>query len=166
MRLIIPYLLSYVLLLAPLQMNVTAQPFFPRLKPPVSQSQKNMSHSPATIGITGDDYMHGIFDGRRSAALNHKSGKWAGSGFAGGVFLGIIGAGIIMASSRSGNSEPTGTELLRISNQPSEYQIGFMEGYHKTARSRNYDDATTGAVAGIATLGGMILLITLMYGNH
>jgi hypothetical protein len=109
--------------------------------------------SPKPLSCT---YSSGYQDGRVSALHYNRPAAWFAGGFAGGLFLGPIGA-IAVPAFASGNPEPPIWEIVRIDSLPSEYRIAFLRGYGVQASSDNVENAIGGGLV------GMVVLLAIYY---
>ena len=118
------------------------------------------------LAFADDDstYAHGLFDGRRSATLNHSGGSWFAGGIASGMLLTIVGTLAITAISSGSDANPPDMELIRAGDMGRDYQMGFAEGYRQEAKSTNMGSALGGGLLGTAIL--IAAYLTIVNYNH
>ena len=95
-------------------------------------------------------FTQGEFDGELSAQHNYSGGGWLAGGLASGLFLGLIGTGIIYGISNSGEVSPPIAINMMLEDKPSDYRSGFYIGYSRKAKKQRKAKALTGGLLGTA----------------
>ena len=114
-------------------------------------------YSQDSTEVTKYTLIQGEFDGALSAQQNYSAGGWLAGGLASGLFLGLIGTGIIYGISSSGEVSPPISITLMLENKPSEYRSGFYIGYSRKARKQKKSKALTGGLLGTAAFVILVL---------
>ena len=110
--------------------------------------------SPMTVSGQEKDetLMMGRAEGELSAEQNYSAGAWFAGGLASGFLLGLIGTGIIYASSKSGTITPPMSLLLMIDEKPQPYKTGYLLGYSDKERKKRSSQELTGGLIGTAAI--------------
>ncbi len=103
-----------------------------------------------------DTYEIGLAMGRASAGQNYNGGGWFAGGILGGLVLGLIGAGIMVAVSQGSKDPPVG-ELMALSHHSEHYKMGYSYGYNRAAKSKALTNSLIGGVLGTAVVVAIVL---------
>ena len=101
----------------------------------------------------------GVAAGQISADAAGTGGSFWG-GFAGGLFLGLIGTGIAYAA--QGPADAPALQLAEAQKHGSEYLLGFQQGFAEKSKRKKRSSALLGGLVGTGTL---VLLVVSASGN-
>ena len=102
--------------------------------------------------LSGDDIsVSAKIDGMLAAEEYYSADSWMELGFASGLLLGLIGAGIITGVSQLGTVDPSPEYLLSLQDKSSIYKISFLIGYSGKAKRKRLSKSLIGGIIGTAT---------------
>lgn len=98
----------------------------------------------------------GIADGSAAASDHYGSGKWLAYGAGSGFLLGLIGTGIAVAISQTGQPQPPVKDVSHISNGTDAYKLAFADSYAKRSKKKALGMTLIGGAVGTAVVVGLI----------
>jgi len=81
-------------------------------------------------------YNEGYLEGQIVARRNYSSSGWFAVGLGSGFLLGLIGTGIAVGVSQTGQVEPPFSYVSVLSRKSDMYRVGFLDGYTKEAKRK------------------------------
>jgi hypothetical protein len=106
------------------------------------------------------ELIRGVRDGERSAKSDYSSEGWAAGGFFGGLFLGLVGGGLVVGLSQSGEVRPSFDQTLLIIEKSKYYKDGYSYGFSQQAKSKRLTNTIIGAAMGTAALVMAIIIVS------